>query len=136
MAAFGHPLGIKHCEPVYRQRQMRVTLPQAVAVCFSASPPEWRIRAIRKLQSAFWADASVCGAGTMSVYVDNLRMYRMLRAADMDVVYALVERLSSENGLRAEYDALLAEAAAAAALADPADVDGDGIELVAPDDVL
>ena len=89
-----------------------ITLPQAVTFCFSASPPEWRLRAIQKLQAAFWEGPSVRGAGTKRVYVDNLQVYRTLRAADIGVMYALVDRLSRENGLRAEYDALLADAVA------------------------
>ena len=121
---------------------MRITLPQTVNVFFSASPPEWRLRAIQKLQAAFWEDPSVrgagAGAGTMRVYVDNLQAYKTLRAADIGVMYALVDRLSRENGLRAEYDAMLAEAVAGLATDDAAEDDelGDAFEFVAPDDAL
>ena len=119
----------------FYEPEMRITLPQTVNVCFSASPPEWRLRAIQKLQVAVWEDPSVCDAGTMRVYVDNLKAYKSLRAADIGVMYVLVDRLSRENGLRAEYDALLADAIAGLA-ADAADDTDEGVEFVAPDDAL
>jgi len=120
---------------------MRITLPHTVNFCFSASPPEWRLRAIQKLQhEAFWDDQSVHGARTMHVYVDNLQTYKLLRAADIDVMYALVDRLTRENGLRAEYDALLTEAIAGladdATQGDELDELDSGVEFVAPDEAL
>jgi len=118
---------------------MHITLPQAVAIVFSASPPEWRVRAVQKLQSALWDDRRVTSKiKRMNVYIDNLRAYKVLRAADADIMFALVDSLSHENGLRADYDARLAEAAVDIATApddDEEDAEIDG-GIVAPEDVM
>jgi len=113
---------------------IHVTLPQTVNMYFSGSPPEWRMKAIQKLQYTFWTDPSVSNARLMRVYIDNLQTYKGLLAADIGVMIELVDRQSRENGLRAEYHVMLDKAKYVTANEDDKVVDE--INLFAPEDAM
>jgi hypothetical protein len=91
-----------------------ISLPVAVAIHFSAAPPEWRIDTIKKLQHQFWSLDEL--PEKRSVYtdnLDNLDKNMWMNAIDAGVAFDRIRDLLAKEEhceIRDSYAAMIADA--------------------------
>jgi hypothetical protein len=117
-----------------------ITLPQAVIFVFPLATPQWHVDAIKALQGPFWEDPTVNeSTKTLIVFLDDIKKYKRLRAADFTVMCTLVNRLSKTLGLMNSYIDIEHKACQEIDLGnydEDEEGDCDVCRLVAPQDVV